>query len=272
MSERKREHYLTSGLFNRVKISGTIEFLTAFHLGTGKEGESMTDLGVLVDIDGTPLIPGSSLKGAFRSTAERIAHLINLESCFLNPAGSCPGGNQEAGKKANERLEKAKSDEDIDEILSELCDTCLLFGSTLARGKVYFRDALCEDWAQIIEVRDGVAIDRDSGTAAHRAKYDFEIIPRGATFQFELYAENLSPEEELLLKLTALEWSREVRLGGKTSSGLGLGKMNSLKYKRVDLTDPAQCVDYLCSGEMKEEYNQEQLSENVRKELESRFK
>ena len=72
-------------LDGRIEVSGTIRFKSAFHLGTGEGGRAGTDKGALVGADGTPLLPGSSVKGVFRSTAERLAHLLGLTACLLEP-------------------------------------------------------------------------------------------------------------------------------------------------------------------------------------------
>ena len=70
-------------LNERIKLSGTLITRTALRIGSGSAGElDAVDLPVLKDADGFPLIPGSSIKGALRSTiealmrgAERYEHL-----------------------------------------------------------------------------------------------------------------------------------------------------------------------------------------------------
>jgi CRISPR/Cas system CSM-associated protein Csm3 (group 7 of RAMP superfamily) len=58
---------------HKIKITGTLTFETAFHIGSGKEGELATNMGVLIGADGAPILPGSTLKGNFRSFGERLA-------------------------------------------------------------------------------------------------------------------------------------------------------------------------------------------------------
>ncbi len=273
MSNRaERLHFLTAKQINRVRITGKIVFYTAFHLGSGESGQDFTDMAVLRDVYGKPLLPGSSLKGVFRSTAERLSQLIEMSTCFLdkNSNSECPGANEKLYEEAIKSINNAKRDEEIDRELSRLCDTCFLFGSGLARGRTFFYDAsYTGEGSDIIERRDGVGIDRDSGTAVEKVKYDFQVIPRGAEFQFTLLAENVSPKEELLLKLTALEWSREVRLGGKTTRGLGGAKLEDLKYEKVDFSDKSQLVPFLIDGTYSQEETIEALKETVRKQLET---
>src|SRR5262249_37186635 len=55
-------------LRRKVVVEGKIVFETAWRIGTGKEGETMSDLGVMRAPDGSPLLPGSSVKGKLRHT------------------------------------------------------------------------------------------------------------------------------------------------------------------------------------------------------------
>lgn len=49
---------------NRLEITGTLTTVTALHIGVGRSTEPIgSDLPVLKDALGRPLIPGSSLKG-----------------------------------------------------------------------------------------------------------------------------------------------------------------------------------------------------------------
>ena len=45
-------------------------------------------LGVVLDPNGQPVLPGSSLKGRLRSTCEAVAHALNLRACMLSCAAS----------------------------------------------------------------------------------------------------------------------------------------------------------------------------------------
>lgn len=259
----------------RYRITGILAFSTAFHLGTGEEGRSASDMGVLLDKRGQPLLPGASLKGVFRTTAERLCHYLGLTTCFLDKhQEACAGGNQDLAKKKLQDLAKARSEAAIEEILQEdLCDVCRLFGSSLARGKLWFKDAPCRAWAGVIEKRDGVGIDRDSGTAVDGVKYDYDVVPSGAEFAFELLGENLQPKEERLVQMVLLEWSRDVRLGGMTSRGMGAAVLRGEKegeeasFFRVDLRQGQERLAYLLEGTMARVPLSEIKSE-VRKALE----
>ena len=77
-------------LASRLSIRGTIRFETAWRIGSGREGPSMSDLGVLLDPEGQPILRGSSLKGKLRSTCEALAPALGpapnqgLSACLLD--------------------------------------------------------------------------------------------------------------------------------------------------------------------------------------------
>ncbi|MCK6512092.1 CRISPR-associated RAMP protein Csx7 [Myxococcota bacterium] len=256
-------------LQNRVRLSGKLVFRAAFHLGTGNESESGTDMSVLLDYAGKPLLPGSSLKGVFRSTTERLCHFLGASTCFLDKhQGVCAGGNQELSKRYLEALHRAKSEHEIESILDKhLCDICKLFGSSLAKGKVYFQDGPCSSWAGALERRDGVGIDRDAGTAVPNVKYDYDVVPAGAQFDFLLQAENITEKEERLLQMTFLEWTREVHLGGMTTRGFGAAELKDATYQRVDLRRPKDRLPYLLDRTM-QNLTLEEIKADLRKGLE----
>jgi CRISPR/Cas system CSM-associated protein Csm3 (group 7 of RAMP superfamily) len=108
-----------------------------------------------------------------------------------------------------------------------LCDVCKTFGSTVFGGKVQVDDlSLIKELdllgAELVEVRDGVGIDRDSSTAVPQIKFDYEVVPSVAAFRFCLTAENLDDAGLALLSLGLLEMvSGAVPVGGKSTRGLG---------------------------------------------------
>jgi CRISPR-associated RAMP protein (TIGR02581 family) len=112
----------------------------------------------------------------------------------------------------------------LDRVLRDLsCWTCRVFGSSWLASKVLIKDLMViEESFYRTEIRDGVGIDRDSGRAADGFKYQFEVIPVGAAFRFDLLAENASGAELglLWLGLNAFQGG-QVLMGGAKSRGLG---------------------------------------------------
>jgi CRISPR-associated RAMP protein (TIGR02581 family) len=104
-----------------------------------------------------------------------------------------------------------------------------------------------DELLRLTEVRDGVGIDRDLGSARKGIKYDYEVVPAGARFDVCIVLENAEEWEIglLLLSLKAMEQG-ELPIGGKTTRGLGWGKLIDLKVQQVD---KSTLLTYLqCSG------------------------
>src|SRR6516225_8124414 len=74
-------------LRNRYVFRGNLVMETALHIGGGKATLSSSDSPVVLTPDQKPFIPGSSFKGALRSTVEKIVPSLpasaNLFSCAL---------------------------------------------------------------------------------------------------------------------------------------------------------------------------------------------
>jgi CRISPR-associated RAMP protein (TIGR02581 family) len=83
-------------LRSRYVFKGRLILETALHVGTGRAVSPLTDSPILRDAADRPLIPGSSMKGAFRAAVERIVPNLGLRTCGLadgDPAGpddACP--------------------------------------------------------------------------------------------------------------------------------------------------------------------------------------
>lgn len=204
-------------LVNRLEFRGAVQLETALHVGTGK-ATSTADAGIIRDFQARPFIPGSSLKGALRSAVERRVDWLGLDSCYLAKQDCFDIGEKWRDKK----LEDRKAD-----IEEQLCAACRVFGSTVIAGKVQIDDLPLlepfEPLAQsLTEVRDGVGIDRDSGTAVDGAKFNYEVVPSMTFFRFYLSAENLEAQDRALLALGLLEMvNGAIAIGGKSTRGLG---------------------------------------------------
>jgi CRISPR-associated RAMP protein (TIGR02581 family) len=217
---------------NRLRLTGTLVTETALRIGSGgSSGPTENDLPVLKDVNGRPYIPGSSFKGAYRAHLERL--LRGMDETLACPSTSRPrkpralaGCLTQGDIDALKRDPKYKDDPDAlsNAILYSSCWTCSLLGAPWLASKVLVRDlpVASETWFNRYLVRDGVAIDRDTETAVEGLKYDFEAVPAGTAFRFEMVIENAS-EAELGLALLGLREFEEgyVPLGGAVSRGLG---------------------------------------------------
>src|SRR5436305_14987526 len=71
-------------LRNRYVFKGSLVLRTALHIGGGKVTLSSSDSPVVLTPEQKPYIPGSSFKGALRSTVEKIVpSLLGFSSCAL---------------------------------------------------------------------------------------------------------------------------------------------------------------------------------------------
>lgn len=217
-------------LDSRYFLSGNIVLLNELHIGSGK-GDGETDALVIKDHDDIPFIPGSSLRGALRSTIERMVSSLGFNPCLLindNPCVTTSDKLQDEFSKIKEKKDPTKIRSFISDD-SKVCPVCQLFGSTIAASKIRITD-LPIDGKFLRHIRDGVAIDRDTETAKEGAKFDFEAISKGTEFKFELIGENLNERDLGLLGIGLQELvDGNFWVGGNTSRGLGKCKLKDLK-------------------------------------------
>lgn len=247
---------------NRYLISAVLELEKPMHIGKGTSLEPVgTDMPVIIDQQGKPVIPGSSVKGVLRSEIERILRTLGaqqkkIEGRIIRACDSsdqCPNlSKEERDKLVRECTENAKLNgaKFAEEIFSRLCTACELFGSGESASHVMIKDmSLCSERIRT-ELRDGVAIDRDTGTARSGALFDFEIVPVGAEFAFEAILENVEDWQVGLFGIALKLWERgEIAVGGKTTIGMGFGKLKRISAKMVD-TD--SLINHVITGEASE--------------------
>ena len=238
------------GLRQKNRLTASLVFDTAWRIGSGKEGETMSDLGVMLDPKGQPILPGSSLKGRLRSTCETLSHALGLSACMLNRDASRVKCTSDVNyyRRVREDYQKAlqKGLQDrLQWIDANTCDVCKLFGSPVQAGRLWVSDGMLKEWASVVQVRDGVVIDRDSQTAVNGLKYDYEVVPPGSRFELCIDLENPTDQDMALLGVALFEWHAGSSIGGFTSRGLGRFHLENIKLAGVDLTDCKQRVKFL---------------------------
>jgi CRISPR/Cas system CMR subunit Cmr4 (Cas7 group RAMP superfamily) len=209
-------------IVERVIVTGDLTLLTPTHLGSG-EAAGPTDMSLLRDpVDNRKaLLTGASVAGALRNYLREV---------------TC-GYDGVPGKKS---------------ILVQL-----LGGErgddTGAQSLLIVDDALSREPAQV-EIRDGVRIDSETGTAAEGAKFDIELLQAGTTFplRFEL----LIPDEEDATALkTALAQAlqgfenAEIGLGARKRRGFGRCQVKGWRVVSYDLTMTAGLLAWLMEDE-----------------------
>lgn len=254
-------------VYYRLKIEMKIRFVTAFHLGSGMEGEAGSDNGIMTDPNNMPFLPGSSIKGIFRSTVERLVSALRMEKIWacglqngLYSTKPCIGGGVAKENKtyheANKQYQESNGD-DISLIEQNCCSVCQLFGSPLTAGRLYIDDAFlnnAEDF--VLSKRDGVGINRDSGTSMDSVKYDYDVANTGLKYAISMEAQEVTEQEMGLIALGILEWKHAgIRIGGKTTRGLGHAVIEDISVSHIDLSRVDERKAYLLKGEMKRENN-----------------
>lgn len=230
-------------LRNRYLFTGQLEMQTALHIGGGRITLSASNSPVVLTPDEKPFIPGSSFKGALRSTIEKLVpNLPGLRTCALptkeDKDEQCPTARQSLiALKLRDMSEQERTLE-LEKERKNLCHTCQLFGSQYAAAHVNINDLyVIEDaWSGILQIRDGVAIDRDSEKAKDRLKYDFEVVPAQAVFDLAITLENATPQDLQLICVGLSEFVHGFgAIGGKRSRGLGACRLNHLEVSSLEL-------------------------------------
>lgn len=248
---------------NRFLITGKLTLVDALHVGSGR-GDATTDALVVAYDGGAPFIPGSSLRGVLRAAAERLLAALNAGgattywACGLyetRPTDNriCVGNlTHEASKAAYDGLleeEERGRDAAWAKLPDHLCDACRLFGAgSFWASPLRFTD-LKLDGKHHTQIRHGVGIHRDTGTAANAIKYDRQVVDPGAVFIFEATAENLDNVDLALLALALKPLlDGEIALGGSTGRGLGRVQLTDGWVYSVDMKNPEELKAYLLAA------------------------
>jgi CRISPR/Cas system CSM-associated protein Csm3 (group 7 of RAMP superfamily) len=241
----------------------TVQAKTALHVGTAAGAVGVSDSLFRRDSRGRLLLPGTSIAGAIRS------HLTRLAPAMTG-----------AGKKVI--CDALNSDpQQIDEKKACACIICHLMGDirplnemrdTDENGKklsidelerlngrasrlIIYDAPICrkksndESSPKVkTKIRDGVGIDRTTGTAARAAsaKFDFETIPADTEFIITLELEDADEKDQYLLDLALYEWQQgRLRFGGNKSRGTGVLSLKKIEVTKFTLSDRADLMRFL---------------------------
>lgn len=241
-------------LYNQARIEFIVTPVTPLLIKAGGSGvdPSLPDMEFVrtthLKLGETVFIPGSSLKGVFRSYSEKMLRTVGLDCC--NPVNMSDAYNPKTPKgqsgSCNQRYDSRENKpETTAAIYQEFnCYACKLYGSTAFSSRIRFTDAHPIDPAQPdaivdfktlretnkvhLEKRDGVAIDRLLGSVA-QGPFDMEVLSAG-TFRGEVFLKNFQWWQVALLGLTF----RDIDLGYVQmgfSKSRGLGRVNIVPQK-----------------------------------------
>lgn len=194
----------------------TVQEKSFLHIG-GSPSPLTEKKAPVFSVDGEPVIPASSFKGAFRYQLEQL--LINkknelksklgiddddlMKPCIPAPRPS--RAEQELFKFGYRKHCEIKVDEDNVDIPKDgICPVCYFFGATGLMGLLHIPNF----WPEVGEHRidqTGIRIDRKSGTAATGAMVTGEQVKSGTTFKGIL---------EIIAKQGVFEFGRSREIGG----------------------------------------------------------
>lgn len=222
---------------NRVVINADLVALTPIFVGA--KGDSFKPGEVngscVKDAYGKPYIPGSSIKGVLRAflanvLQEKVGSEVN--KAFQTKDKRDEVKKQCYGGKIPATQDEAKEERYLTEKIYKMSTEAeRLFGSQMMAGKVKIADATLKEDV-ITEVRNGVAINRDTHTAINGALFDTEVIPSGTVLRFTASAENLTVEEAAFFG-QLMEYFAEgnISVGGRSRAGLGNVELQNVQVK-----------------------------------------
>ena len=227
-------------------------------------GPDMTPVPTYRNGEWQVFLPGSSLKGVFRSHLETVCRTLHQETVICDPFLTfkkaarvengqlvCPNypgvacsDRFELRRKCNTTEiefdrsrwkpgnESEKEKLPNQKVYADSCPICRLFGSTSYIGRVSIGDAYLAGPGRT-ELRDGVGIDRLTGGAAikAKAKFELEVVSPGVTFETEILLRNFETWQLGMLMLIVQDLADElIRVGSGRSRGLGAvtGSINNV--------------------------------------------
>ena len=191
-------------------------------------------------------LPGSSLKGVFRSHIEKVIRTLK-DDIVCNPFVKTEDDKaEEKGSRlvypdyaevfCGDKFEVRQRDESLrignnqwrhekekltnEKVYRDSCPVCRLFGSTSFIGRVAISDAYLAG-SQRIEQRDNVGIDRFTGGVAS-GPFDLEAVSSGVAFEASIHIRNFEVWQlGMLMRIVQDLENSLIRIGSGRSRGLG---------------------------------------------------
>lgn len=142
-------------------------------------------------------IPGSSLKGTFRSFTEKVLRTAEWDACEPFPSNPQYCGRKPVVNSLGKQVDEKNEDYSA-AVYYSACRACKIYGNTRLRGRLSFADALPEGEV-VTETRYGVAISRLTNAAV--SPFDIEVLVQGR-FTGALVLQNFEVWQLGLLALT----------------------------------------------------------------------
>lgn len=198
-----------------------IEFETAFIVGGGRD--LFFDDTFVVDANGLPAIPGSTLAGVLRHAWVEAGYSQRGDELF---------GSQDQGSPLEVSWGCLHNGRNVP-----------VEGIKLNRQTEILDDPVLAE-ALTMSGRDHVRID-DKGTAADGGKFDESFVSAGHRFTFELQLTAKSEGDPRWQRLLALLAGGCLRIGGKTRRGYGVFKVIAVRQGAFNLNKAEDFAAYV---------------------------
>jgi CRISPR-associated RAMP protein (TIGR02581 family) len=228
-----------SRILRNIEIGFKCENYEPLRIGAGRSKTPMSpvDLQVLKislgELTGIPYIPGSSLKGVFRATAEKLAISQGLNVCYMGE------GCKNEYDKELQNVVKIGNEEAILGVLSKYCIICRLFGTASYSAHIKINDAYpSKEELPTTSVKTGIAIERRSGGVKKGALYQVEFVNPGGKFYGSFILNNF-PNYGIGLLAEIIEQINQgfIKIGGFKTRGFGSVKITIESLKGRILTN-----------------------------------
>ncbi len=219
-------------LKRKVEIYGEVETLSPLRIGKGRgetNPESAASMQILRTYDEKPLIPGSSWKGIFRSTGEKIAKEKGIFTCTGLTKQTCMDRILgEVQKLMSDDVEKA-----VERVWDDTCINCKIFGAPSLYSAISIFDSVATKYT--IGYRPMIAISRDTGAVTKSALVTTEYVEPGSIFPFKLIGNNL-PNYAIGYIIKIMRYINDglVQVGGNKSRGFGFVTFSKLSLEVTD--------------------------------------
>lgn len=207
-----------------------VEIILDSPLSLGNGVNNNTDQDILVDKEGNPFIPGTSIAGVFTD--------------YLRRSTEDDNGKK---KEKEEFFQPKKKKQYI-------------------QSPVFFSDAILKNSFKR-DTRDGIKLKDDQKLTKDGAKYDFEVVEKGTQFVFRIEIINRDNTEDVYKVYVdqCLKAMNDglILFGAKTTRGLGKVKIISLKYKAFTKENAKDYISFEPLDEsMYDDYSVEQIELN----------
>ncbi|MEQ8192730.1 MAG: CRISPR-associated RAMP protein Csx7 [Candidatus Eremiobacterota bacterium] len=242
-------------IYNQAKFTFNIVPVTPLLIKSGQEGADPTRPSMeFIRSNNQVFIPGSSIKGVFRSYSEKILKTLGKRCCdiFDDKAEENISCSVYLDKKLGLKPNQG------DKIYKNCCYACRTFGCLEISSHTTFIDARPVKDPKI-EERPGVAIDRILGSAKRGALYSLEVVTSGI-FKTEIFMKNFQLWQLGLIGLALRDLDDGyVQIGFAKSRGLGRVNIEGLTIDLIYYQKPSngtlKGIGSLCNDDERTSYD-----------------